>query len=172
VSSGGLLSGGLTLSGGTATISGSVSSSVTVTFVSAGGDLILKNPSTFAAEIGGFTLTTQEIDLLGYAYNSSTETRSWTEAASNTSGTLTVVDGSKTATLNLLGSYSTANFTLSSDGAGGTLIIDPPVEADTDADLHQLIEAIASYGVKPGLATGAHAFPPDPAHLPYVATPH
>jgi hypothetical protein len=40
-----------------------------------------------------------------------------------------VTDGSHTATLTLLGQYSAANFSLSSDGVGGTLIKDPAVTA-------------------------------------------
>jgi hypothetical protein len=40
-----------------------------------------------------------------------------------------VTSGSETTNLTLLGVYSTANFTLSSDGHGGTLIKDPAVTA-------------------------------------------
>jgi hypothetical protein len=49
----------------------------------------------------------------------------FTEAANNLSGTLMVTSGSETANLTLLGQYSTANFTLSSDGHGGTIVTDP-----------------------------------------------
>jgi hypothetical protein len=79
-------------------------------------------------QISGFNLTSQEIDLGGYAYSTS-ETVSWTEAPSNTSGTLTVTDGAKVANLTLLGSYVTSNFDLSTDSQGGTLVTDPPVAA-------------------------------------------
>jgi hypothetical protein len=51
------------------------------------------------------------------------------EAPSNTSGTLTVTDGTHTANLLLLGQYVTANFNFHSDGAGGVIVNDPPVEA-------------------------------------------
>jgi hypothetical protein len=48
---------------------------------------------------------------------------SWTQ--SNGSGTLTVTSGTKVETLTLLGQYSLADFSASSDGHGGTLITDP-----------------------------------------------
>jgi hypothetical protein len=38
---------------------------------------------------------------------------------------LTVTDGPHTANLTLLGLYATANFSISSDGAGGTFVKDP-----------------------------------------------
>ena len=53
----------------------------------------------------------------------------FTEAAGNTSGTLTVTDGTHTANLTLLGQYATANFSLASDGHGGTMVTDPPGSA-------------------------------------------
>jgi hypothetical protein len=45
------------------------------------------------------------------------------------SGTLTVTDGTHTAQIALLGQYVTANFHLSADGHGGTLVKDPPVSS-------------------------------------------
>jgi hypothetical protein len=62
------------------------------------------------------------------------------EAADNLSGTLTVRDGKNEVDLTLLGQYSTANFSLASDGHGGTLITDPQTTAST-----------------PGLNLAAHA---------------
>ena len=44
-----------------------------------------------------------------------------------TGGTLSVSDGTHTAALALLGQYVAANFHLSADGHGGTLVIDPPL---------------------------------------------
>src|SRR5208337_1231470 len=51
---------------------------------------------------------------------------SFVEAATGTSGTLTVSNATQTASLTLLGSYSTANFAVTNDGNGGTLVTDPP----------------------------------------------
>jgi hypothetical protein len=47
---------------------------------------------------------------------------SFTEAASNLSGTLTVNDGTHTANIQLLGQYTASEFAAASDGHGGTLI--------------------------------------------------
>jgi len=43
--------------------------------------------------------------------------------------TLTVSSGAAVENLTLLGQYSLANFSATSDGAGGTLITDPPVSS-------------------------------------------
>jgi hypothetical protein len=54
---------------------------------------------------------------------------SFVEAASNLSGTLTVTNGLQTASVILLGQYTAGQFTLASDGHGGTTIGAPPVVA-------------------------------------------
>jgi autotransporter passenger strand-loop-strand repeat protein len=125
VSSGATVAGGITLSGGKAVISGAIGAGLGVTFSGSGGVLVLDNLSAFAGEIAGMSNPSQMLDLGGFAYGTG-ETVSWTEAASNTSGTLTVTDGAKVAKLTLLGSYVTSNFTLSTDNAGGTYVVDPP----------------------------------------------
>jgi autotransporter passenger strand-loop-strand repeat protein len=119
VSSGGIVQSGFTISGGTAVISGTASAGQTIKF-SGAGDLALYNLSGFGAAIGGFS-TNDEFDLGGFTYSAG-ETRSFTEAGSHTSGTLKIVDGSKSANLTLLGSYVTSNFALSTDGSGGTFV--------------------------------------------------
>ena len=70
--------------------------------------------------IGGFG-SGDKIDLGHFAFGSGS-TQTYTEAASHTSGTLSVVNGGNQANLTLLGSYVTSNFALSNDGAGGTLV--------------------------------------------------
>ena len=120
VSSGGFVAAGLTLSGGTANISGSVATGQTMNFVGTGGDLALYNLPAFGAVIGGFG-TGDKIDLGTFTFGSGT-TRSFVEAASHTSGTLSVANGASQANLTLLGSYVTSNFALSNDSAGGTLV--------------------------------------------------
>ncbi len=55
VSAGGIVQAGLTISGGTALVSGTVAAGQTVTFAGSGGDLALANLSAFAAVIS-FTL--------------------------------------------------------------------------------------------------------------------
>jgi autotransporter passenger strand-loop-strand repeat protein len=117
VSSGGSVSGGLTISSGTANISGTVATGQTITFAGSGGDLALYpgNLATFHATIGGFS-TGDKFDLGGFAYSAS-ETRSFAEYASHTSGLLTVTDGAEVAKLTLLGNNTSSDFALSNDSS-------------------------------------------------------
>ena len=115
---------GLTLNGGEAIIGGAVSGGQAVTFSGSGGHLVIDDVATFGAVISGFSTSGQEIDLGGFTYSAG-ETVTWTEAAVNTSGTLTVSGAGMTATLTLLGDYATSNFSLSDDGVGGAFITDP-----------------------------------------------
>ena len=48
-------------------------------------------------------------------------------AGTSSAGTLTVTDGSHTANIALLGNYLASTFVASSDGHGGTLVVDPPL---------------------------------------------
>jgi hypothetical protein len=144
VYAGGTLGGTTTLAGGKATISGAVASGATIAF-SGSGTLALADPAAFAGEIAGMSNSTQKIDLTGFAYASATETASWTEAGSLTSGTLTVTDGAQVAHLTILGDFVTSNFTLSTDGHSGTYIVDPPLAAPSGA--HAFVQAMASLGV-------------------------
>src|SRR5271166_749989 len=76
--------------------------------------------AAFHATIGGYS-TGDEFDLGGFAFGAG-ETRSFTENSGNTGGTLSIVDGSKTASLWLLGSYHTTDFALSTDSHGGAFV--------------------------------------------------
>jgi trimeric autotransporter adhesin len=69
---------------------------------------------------------TEEIDLRDIAFGKSTHAH-FVEAPNHLSGTLTVRNGTQVANLTLLGQYSAADFSLSSDGLGGTMITDPAV---------------------------------------------
>jgi hypothetical protein len=92
---------------------------------------VLDSAQTFTGLIAGFSSppgVSEAIDLEDISFGAGTKV-TFTEAASNLSGTLTVTSGSETANLTLLGQYTTANFTASSDGHGGTLIKDPAVTA-------------------------------------------
>jgi autotransporter passenger strand-loop-strand repeat protein len=137
VSSGGALAGGLKIAGGEAIISGTVAAGQTVTFTTS-GDLELDNLAGFGAKISGLTTSTQKIDLGGFTFSAG-ETVTWTQAG--TSGTLKVTDGAKTASLTLIGTYTTANFHLSNDGHGGTFVVDPPVTPATAP----FVQAIAGF---------------------------
>ncbi len=114
------MSGGLTLSSGTANISGTVATGQEMLFAGSGGDLAVYALASFHATIGGFS-TGDEFDLGGFGYTTS-ETEVFSSNAGHTSGTLTVTDGSQVAKLTLLGSYVTSDFALSDDHHGGTFV--------------------------------------------------
>jgi hypothetical protein len=80
----------------------------------------------FSGTIAGFGLPAH-LDLMDIAFGAGT-TLAFTEASNNQSGTLTVSDGSHAATLSLLGQYVAGQFTMASDGHGGTMIGDPPLQ--------------------------------------------
>jgi hypothetical protein len=90
--------------------------------------LLVDSGGHLSGAISGFHLG-DEIDLGGLAYSSGSSTLSWTQKSSgaHASGTLTVKEGTHSATLTLVGSYTSGNFTVAPDGHGGTLITDPPV---------------------------------------------
>ncbi len=107
----------------------------TVTFTSSNGntgELVLGDSHEFTGVITGFTgdgtlANSDLIDLQDINFaNLTTET--YTENANGTGGTLTVSDGTNTTSLNFSGNYTLANFDFSSDGNGGTLLVDPPTD--------------------------------------------
>jgi hypothetical protein len=104
----------------------SVAASDNVSFQSATGSLILDHSSGFAALISGFSGNgmlsgSDQIDLKDINYNS------LSESFDQASQTLSISDGSNSATLHFVGSYVAQNFKFASDGSGGTIVYDPPV---------------------------------------------
>jgi VCBS repeat-containing protein len=87
----------------------------------------------FSGEVFNFTgdgnlASSDQIDLRDIAFGAGT-TGSYTGIASG--GTLTVSDGQNhTAHIALAGDYTDSTFSLSSDGSGGTAVIDPPLNQD------------------------------------------
>ena len=85
----------------------------------------------FGGLVAGFNVPADKLDLANIAYISGSTTSSWTQLTSgaNASGTLSISDGTSatTANITLLGQYVAANFSLTTDGHGGTLVTDPPV---------------------------------------------
>jgi serralysin len=87
-----------------------------------GTALTLDTPSTFTGQIIGFvgdgtSAGSDQIDLHGINYSS---VRSSFDSPADT---LTVADGTTTASLHFLGSYSQDNFLFANDGTGGTIIL-------------------------------------------------
>ncbi len=119
----GTASGG-TIDRGVIAVASGGTASGTVTFIS-GGTLQLDTGAGFTGIISGFAVP-DRIDLRSVVFGAGT-TMSFTEAVGNTSGTLSVSDGTNTANLMLLGLYTTSSFALSTDNHGGTRVTDPQV---------------------------------------------
>jgi autotransporter passenger strand-loop-strand repeat protein len=134
VDSGGTAS-GTTLSGGFMDVrSGGSIGAGGVTFAS-GGTLQLDDSVHLGGLVAGFGVPSL-LDLHDIAFISGTTTVNFVEAPSNTSGTLTVGNGTSatTAHITLLGNYMAGNFHIQMEGGGGTLVMDPSVLAPTDTN--------------------------------------
>jgi hypothetical protein len=93
----------------------------------ASGELFLFKSQSFdvtSGTISGFALG-DSIDLEDI--NIAGATATW-NSSSNVGGTLVVTDGTHTADLTLLGSYTQGNFHIATDGSGHVLLTDPPVD--------------------------------------------
>jgi len=133
IASGAIISGGiLDVKSGGSTGSGAVSFAL-----SGGGTLLLEDSVNYGGLVGGFGLP-DRIDFRDIPFGSgaTTATVVWNQLTSggNASGTLTVSGGGNAASITLLGQYVQGNFHSANDGTafGGTLITDPPVQAQTD----------------------------------------
>ena len=91
----------------------------------------MNGTTTFSGTVAGLAMG-DFLDLRDISFISGTTSATFTEAGSNTSGTLTVSDGTHIANLTLLGQYVTAQFHLTSDGHGGTVVTDPPLTVATE----------------------------------------
>jgi Concanavalin A-like lectin/glucanases superfamily/FecR protein/Cadherin-like len=114
--------------GGALDLPGAIASDQAVAFQGPTGSLILDAPASFAGEISGFTGNgtlsgSDHIDLKGINLNSG----AFTESYNATTDTLSVSDGTNSALLHFNGIYQAANFSFTTDGAGGTIVYDPPV---------------------------------------------
>jgi len=93
----------------------------TVTFASTTGTLKLDNSASFAGTVAGMSGQ----DTLDLADINFSTLQNPTFSGTSTGGVLTVTDGSHTANIALLGNYIASTFTVSSDGHGGTFVVDP-----------------------------------------------
>ncbi|UQD71040.1 hypothetical protein JEY40_35145 [Bradyrhizobium japonicum] len=97
-----------------------------VIFAGPNASLVLAQASAFTGTISGWQ-DHDSLDLGDILFSDGLTSMAYAQNNDNTGGTLTVSDGTHVATLHLLGQYSAADFALSSDGHGGTLITDPAV---------------------------------------------
>jgi hypothetical protein len=95
----------------------------TVTFAGPTGTLKLDQSASFNGKIGGQLAPGDVIDLADITAGAGA-TMGYT--GNNSPGTLTVGDGTRIASIVLLGNYSPGDFTPASDGHGGTSVADPP----------------------------------------------
>nr|WP_244550189.1 FecR domain-containing protein [Bradyrhizobium sp. cf659] len=94
------------------------------------GTFAIEHAADFTGVINGFagdgtTANSDLIDLKDIGFSSLTGV-TYTENADHLGGTLTLSDGTETATIKFAGSYSIDSFHFASDGHGGTLVLDPP----------------------------------------------
>jgi hypothetical protein len=134
LSSRGGLATGVDLYGGTLEVAsgGLVSGQLTFGQDSAGSTLVLDAGASLNVLVAGFGtfepgygvgVKPDKIDLQGISFGTTKKSQvSFTEAAGNLGGTLTVTDGVHTANIALIGQYTASEFALSNDGHGGTLI--------------------------------------------------
>jgi hypothetical protein len=109
-------------SGGTAHAFGGASVH-NATFAGSAATLVLDHASDFSGFISGWQ-DGNHLDLSDIQFGEGT-TLAYVANGGNTGGKLTVSDGSHTVSLALLGQYAAADFAISSDGHGGTVITDP-----------------------------------------------
>ncbi|WP_456619832.1 MULTISPECIES: AIDA repeat-containing protein [unclassified Bradyrhizobium] len=130
VGAGGATYGTMIGSGGTAHAFGGASVH-NVTFAGPDATLVLDHASDFSGFISGWQ-DGNHLDLADIQFNQGM-TMVYLADIGHGRGTLTVSDGSHTASLALLGQYTAADFALSSDGHGGTMISDPGAQVQQSA---------------------------------------
>jgi hypothetical protein len=92
-----------------------------VTFEGTTGTLKLDDSLAFTGQVSGLT-GSDALDLADVSYGANTTA---TFLGNTSGGTLTVTDGTDTANIALVGNYLSSNWDLSSDGNGGTIVVDP-----------------------------------------------
>ena len=105
--------------GATAEIDGA--SAQSVTFTGTTGTLKLDHSLAFSGQVSGLA-GSDAIDLVDVSYGPNTTA---TFLGNTSGGTLTITNGSQTANIALQGNYLSSHWTVSSDGNGGTVVVDP-----------------------------------------------
>ena len=123
----------------------------TISFAGATGTLIIDHSSSFSGTISGQLAIGDVIDLADIAGGANVTIA---YSGNNSPGTLTVSDGTHTANIALTGNYSLANFIASSDGHGGTSVVDPPLPAGVTL---RPIDGGTSYYANNGFTYAANA---------------
>ena len=127
----------LTVAGG-ATVEIDGASAQSATFAGSTGTLVLNDAPAFTGQVLGL-IGSDALDLADVSYGPNT-TASFSGNVNG--GLLTVTNGTETAQIALVGDYLKSGWTLSSDGHGGTVVVDPP--------LGSAYPNAATTGVSPG----------------------
>jgi hypothetical protein len=126
------------------------------------GTLELAQSQAYAGKVFNFSTTGgTKLDLDDIAFGGAT---SASYSGTTASGVLTVSDGTHTANIRLQGDYTGSAFTISNDGSGGTLVVDPPAAAAPRAAA-PLTHALAGFGARS--AGGARLWD-SPPRRPYA----
>jgi hypothetical protein len=123
-------------------------SAQSATFTGTTGTLKIDHSVAFTAPVSGLA-GADALDLADISYGAKTTA---TFSGNTIGGTLTVTDGTHTAKILLQGNYLTSSWTLSGDGHGGTVVVDPPLnDGTTNAPVGpaQLPTLLNSYAVRP-----------------------
>jgi hypothetical protein len=156
--------GGATIKGGTLDFASGFTQNVI--FKGGAGVLELAQSQSYTGKVTGFSLTGgTSLDLRDVGFVSAGEA---TFSGTTSSGVLTVSDGIHTAHITLIGNYTGSAFVASSDGKGGTIVVDPPAAAQVPST-HRFVAAMAGLGVTVGEAI--HTDEPRSAHAPVLARP-
>ncbi|HXV00121.1 MAG TPA: hypothetical protein VG166_06465 [Caulobacteraceae bacterium] len=144
------------IGGGTADFAAAFSQNVA--FTSTTGVLELAQSVSYTGHISGFSKTgTTSLDLVDIGFVSGTTKASY--SGTTASALLTVTDGTHTAKIHLTGNYTASTWTLSSDGHGGTKVVDPT------PSIQPLISAMAGLGGGAGATATA---PPIRERAPFT----
>jgi len=122
-----------------------------VAFTGTTGELDLADAAAYSGSIKGFSKKGKtSLDLRDIGFVGSAEA---TFSGTTKGGVLTVTDGADTAQITFKGNYTASTWIASSDGDGGTLVIDQPTPAPT-IRAHAFVSAMATVG--PASGGGAH----------------
>ena len=147
-----------------------------VAFTGTTGVLELAKSQSYAGKIKGFSLTGgTSLDLGDIGFTSGTTKATFAENSAKTEGVLTVTDGTHTAHITLVGDYASSTFTTSSDGHGGTIVVDPQktpaATASKSGAVLSFVNAMAGFDADagPGMTPTAD---PGPSPQPLLTVSH
>src|SRR5262245_28565203 len=130
------------MSGGIVEVSSAYSGPAT--FMGSSGILQLDQSASFSGTVAGMT-GQDTLDLRDISFAT---IHSPTYSGTSTGGTLSVSDGTHSAQIALLGNYLASTFVASSDGHGGTNVVDPSIGDEFVGPFPSGINIKTAYGAK------------------------